>query len=193
MAGANFGKDQFSVKVDKTQIANLGKLFSEISGVMTKTKYKRFRTKVAREGGKIIQKEIKARIPKRTKPLGVIGRYSTPKLSGKYKAPKGMGVMSTYQPVGTAKKSVKVFQSRLNRKFSDVTVGPVTKRNNKNPKFDGWYVRFLEQGTKRNQSWQLGGKPIQRGLEAGKNRALKLMEKLLKDKFEEVSRSHGSR
>lgn len=193
MAQANFGTDQWSVKVDKSQITNLEKLFSEISGVMTKQKYKRFRTKVAREGGKIIQKEIKARIPKRTKPLGVTGRYSTPKLSGKYKAPKGMGVLSTYQPVGTAKKSVKVFQSRLNRKFSDVTDGPMTKRNNKNPKFDGWYVRFLEQGTKRGQQWQLGGKPIQRGLQAGKGTALKLMEKLLKDKFEEVSKAHGSR
>jgi len=193
MAQANFSKDQWSIKVDKSQVTNLDKLFSEISGVMTKQKYKRFRTKVAREGGKIIQKEIKARIPKRTKPLGVTGRYSTPKLSAKYKAPKGMGVISTYQPVGTAKKSVKVFQSRLNRKFSDVTVGPMTKRNNKNPKFDGWYVRFLEQGTKRNQSWQLGGQPIRRAAQAGAGRALKLMEKLLKDKFQEVSRSHGSR
>ena len=190
---ANFGKDQFTLKVDKNQVLNIDKMLREISAVMEKPKYKRFRTNLAKAGGKIIQKEIKKRIPKRKFPLGVTGRYSTPKVSGKYKAPKGYGVLSTYQPIGTAKKSVKVFQSRLNRRYNDVTVGPVTKRNNKNPKFDGWYVRFLEQGTKRGQQWQLGGKPIQRGLQAGKGTALKLMEKLLKDKFQEVSKAHGSR
>lgn len=189
MAVANFSKDQWSIKVDKAQVLNLEKLLKEVAGVMTKQKYKQFRTKVAREGGKIIQKEIKNRIPKRRTPLGVTGRYSTPKLFGKMKAPKGMGIMTTYQPVGTAKKSVKVFQSRLNRKFSDVTVGPMTKRNNKNPRFDGWYVRFLEQGT-TNYSAQ---RPVKRGLIAGKDRALRTMEKLLIEKFDSVGKNHGNR
>ena len=190
---ANFGKDQFTLKVDKNQVLNIDKMLREISAVMEKPKYKRFRTNLAKAGGKIIQKEIKKRIPKRKFPLGVTGRYSTPKVSGKYKAPKGYGVLSTYQPIGTAKKSVKVFQSRLNRRYNDVTVGPVTKRNNKNPKFDGWYVRFLEQGTKLNQSWQLGGQPIRRAVASGGRTALSTMEKILKDKFNTVQSIYASR
>jgi hypothetical protein len=103
------------------------------------------RKKLARPAAKMMQAAIVADTPKAEK---AIKRYSTPKIVGHMKAPKGMGVVvATYQP-GNLERSIKILSFR---KSGYLHVGPkLAKKNstgdfNSATKVDGWYATIVER------------------------------------------------
>lgn len=78
-------------------------------------------------------------------------RYSTPKLTGKLKAPKGMGnVVATYAP-GNLKRSIR--KIALRQLVKAILIGPKKQKKNTKGNFagnrvDGYYANMVEGGTK---------------------------------------------
>lgn len=90
--------------------------------------------------------KIAANIAKQNAPVSTKAhfRYSTPKVSSKFKAPKGQGVIAaTYEP-GNLRDSIGVMSFRGS---TSVFVGPRTGRKAKNGN-DGYYAQMVEFGTK---------------------------------------------
>ena len=110
---------------------------------------KRERRRVLRKAGKAVVESAKAKAP--VSPRAHF-RYSTPKLIGKLKAPKGSGVIAaTYKP-GNLRASIRVLTFR--RADEAVFVGPKLAKRNQSKEFgpgtgsvDGFYAGFVEFGT----------------------------------------------
>lgn len=106
------------------------------------------RKKLLAKSAKILQKEIRSNIKDSDEPHF---RYATPKVSSKLKAPKGEGnKVATYYP-GNLRRSIQVLRFR---KSPDVFVGHRKKNGQgakgefKGSRVDGFYLWFLEFGTK---------------------------------------------
>lgn len=92
-----------------------------------------------------------AAAPKHKKP-GPVKRYSTPKIDGRKKAPKGMGRVVAEYESGNLARSLQVLN--LRRLKRSILIG--YRRFKGNPKgtfsgarVDGWYAHFIEGGTKK--------------------------------------------
>lgn len=89
--------------------------------------------------------KIAANIAKQNAPVSTKAhyRYSTPKASSKFRAPKGEGVIAaTYEP-GNLRDSIGVMSFRGS---TSVFVGPRTGKKSKGN--DGYYAQMVEFGTK---------------------------------------------
>lgn len=107
-------------------------------------------------------------------------RYSTPKVSGKLRAPKGRGVVvATYQP-GNLRKSVQTLRFRRSKA---VFIGPRVQRGGgKTP--DGYYAHMVNFGTIHQSAKRF----VEAGVAAGGDVALRLATNLLKRKIEAYAR-----
>tara|TARA_R110002051_G_scaffold103198_1_gene174955 strand:- start:18159 stop:18719 length:561 start_codon:yes stop_codon:yes gene_type:complete len=101
---------------------------------------------VIRPAAKIVAKVMRQKTP--VLKSGVFNVYRTPKLSGKMKAPKGMGVIYAAIAAGTLKKSVGIFTTPASKKARALNVGPRYKRGVwKKPTKGGWFMHFVQFGT----------------------------------------------
>jgi len=95
---------------------------------------------------KILKKVMIEKAPQLKTP--VFNVYRTPKLSGKMKAPKGMGVIYAAIASGTLKRSISYFGTRATRKAGALNVGPRYKIGVwKKPTKGGWFMHFVQFGT----------------------------------------------
>lgn len=144
------------------------------------------RQRVAALGGAYFSSAAEAAAPKSEKEHY---RYSTPKLTKKLRAPKGMGVrVASYTP-GNLSRSINVLKFRQAK--SKVFVGAKLART-ATGKFggmrtDGYYMHFTEKGTKnqRAQGWFMST------WQASKPRVLSIMTKELErltKQFEQQNR-----
>lgn len=108
---------------------------------------RRERLALLRKAGKPLLEAAKGNIKDNATP---IKRYSTPKVIGKLKAPKGSGVVvATYYP-GNLRKSIKMLTFR---RSSDIFVGPKLRKTDFKGDFglsatrvDGYYAHMVEFG-----------------------------------------------
>lgn len=123
----------------------------KLNGVLEPFVNRRERRAMLRRAGKPLLEKAKENISLAEKP---ISRYSTPKVIGYLKAPKGSGKISaTYYP-GNLRESIK---NLTFRKSNDIFVGPkVYKKKISGSKglfgpgrgkVDGYYAHFVEYGT----------------------------------------------
>lgn len=95
-----------------------------------------------------IVKKVMIEMAPTLKVAPVFNVYRTPKLSGKQKAPKGMGVIYVAIKPGQMKKSISYFQTPATRKAGAINVGPRYKKGVwKKPEKGGWYMHMLQFGT----------------------------------------------
>lgn len=137
------------------------------------------RQRVAALGGAYFSAAAEAAAPKSKKEHY---RYSTPKLTKKLRAPKGMGVKVASYTSGNLGRSINVLKFRQAK--SKVFVGAklartATGRFN-GRRADGYYMHFTEKGTKqqRAQGWFMAS------WQASKGRVLTIMTK----EFERLGR-----
>jgi len=106
-------------------------------------------------------------------------RYNTPKVSGRLKAPKGMGkVVATYKR-GNLKRSIR--KIALRRLVDAILIGPKVKKGRKRSpveefggnKVDGYYAHMVEGGTKHSaanpflaNAWKETGSTVLRNIES---------------------------
>lgn len=109
------------------------------------------RKKVLRESAKLMQEAYVDAVPSLKKGSEHY-RYLTAKVNKRLRAPKGMGEKVATYKKGNLKRSIKVLSFR---KSADVFVGPRVLRGDKakgvfnsKSKADGFYLWFLEKGTK---------------------------------------------
>lgn len=99
---------------------------------------RRQRKAMLRKGAKLMRDAARSNIKDAKK---TVYRYSTPKIDGKQRAPKGLGrkVMPGYSP-GNLRRAINV---KSLRKSADLFVGPT-----RNKRIDGYYAHFVEFGTR---------------------------------------------
>lgn len=136
-------------KLDQQTRAELKVINKNLERILARFKGKE-RKKIVRPASKILIAKAQSNISDSDKPHK---RYSTPKLSDKLRAPKGMGkVVATYYP-GNLRKSIQ--ELRLRRTFA-ILVGPrVNKRGSKGDfgkgkRVDGYYAHMVEFKTRIN-------------------------------------------
>lgn len=98
------------------------------------------RKRMLRQSAKIAVNIARQNAPVSPKPHY---RYSTPKASSKFKAPKGLGKIEAIYNPGNLRDSIDALSFRRSQ---DVFVGPRTGRRSKNGK-DGYYAHMVEFGT----------------------------------------------
>lgn len=115
-------------------------------------------------------------------------RYSTSKLSGKIRAPKGMGnIVATYQP-GNLKRS---FKTLTFRNSAAVFIGPkLGKGNNKGVfaggRTDGYYAHWVEYGA---PAQSVPAQPFVRpAVDAAGGLTLRIASELLKREIEKLNK-----
>lgn len=132
-----------------TGVENLNKELEKLAKKLGSKESK----KIYRRAAKVYTKAAETLAPRAP---GNVHRYSTPKLNGKLKAPKGSGVIAaTYTP-GNLGRSIKElsFSRKLKRALY---IGPKRARRTapgtvfKGKKVDGFYALMNEYGTKNRQ------------------------------------------
>lgn len=128
---------------------------------------------------------IKARAPQSEK---AHSRYSTSKLSGKVRAPKGGGnIVATYQP-GNLQRS---FKTLTFRKSAAVFVGPNLAKSNKKGVFagartDAYYAHWVEFGA---PAQNIPATPFVRpAVDAAGDLTLRLASELLKREIQKLNK-----
>lgn len=129
------------------EIEDLLKILAKLPGAFDKEKKKEVLTKAAAP-------MVQAAREKAPIASEIVKRYSTPKVTGKLKAPKGAGVVATeYQP-GNLKKSIRVLDHGKFKKTGNVFVGPKTSSGKaksygkSDTNVDGYYAAMVEHGTR---------------------------------------------
>ena len=115
--------------------------------------------------------EIQRRAPASLKPHY---RYDTPKASGKFRAPKGMGRVAAKYVPGNLRRSFRILPLRRTR---DVIIGPKYGKGGGTfggARADGYYAAFVEYGTVRmparpflRPSVAIAGKAVVKRIELG--------------------------
>tara|TARA_R110000824_G_scaffold5803_2_gene26718 strand:- start:782 stop:1327 length:546 start_codon:yes stop_codon:yes gene_type:complete len=96
---------------------------------------------------KIVRKTMREAAPK-LEGAPSFNVYRTPKISGKMKAPKGMGVIYAKIKPGQLKKSVGIIRTSATRKYPALNIGPRYKKGVwVNPEKGGWYMHMVQFGT----------------------------------------------
>jgi|TARA_R100000773_G_scaffold26748_2_gene23226 HK97 gp10 family phage protein len=131
---------------------------------------------VLKPSAQIISKEMKSIAPK-LKGAQSFNVYRTPKLSGKLKAPKGMGKIYVKIKPGQLKKSIAPYQTKAGRKSPYFLIGPKYKFGVwTKPEKGGWFMHFVQFGTDTVKAQPFVGTALRnKGSQAGK-----LMENNLK-------------
>jgi len=130
-------------------------------------------------GAKVSERAIKAAAPVASVP--VVKRYSTPKLFGRLKAPKGQGkVIATYHR-GNLRNAMRILNLK---RAKGVYIGAYSRGSKqgifKGARADGYYLHMIENGTKYSPP-----KPfVSRAFEASKGEALAQITADLKRKIE---------
>lgn len=134
------------------------------------------RQRVAAMGGLYLASAAEAAAPRSKKPHI---RYSTRKLTKKLRAPKGYGTPTAIYYPGNLARSFKVFHFK--RAKSKVFVGANLNRGSKGTfkgnRTDGWYLHFVEDGTKayKGRSGQAATNFYKNTWERSKGRVYKIM------------------
>jgi hypothetical protein len=117
-------------------------------------------------------------------------RYSTPKISKKIRAPKGMGVVkATYQP-GNLSRSFAVLSFRR-AKFAKF-VGPKIDKRGGGRMPDGYYAHMVNfSAANVDGSMRPGQHFVEAGVAAGGPVALKIATDLMKRTIENYARQKG--
>lgn len=138
------------------------------------------RTGILNEAAGPLRAAIAGRAPESDKPHS---RYSTPKIAGKLRAPKGMGVIkATYQP-GNLRKSVQTLRFRRSKA---VFIGPKVRRSaGQMP--DGYYAHMVNFGTMN----QTGQHFVEAGVSVAGDTSLRLASELMKRKIEAYASQNG--
>lgn len=140
----------------------------------------RARNRVLTEAAGPLRSAIAGRAPQSDKPHK---RYSTPKISGKLRAPKGSGVVvATYAP-GNLRKSVQTLRFRRSKA---VFIGPKVQRSGGKPP-DGYYAHMVNFGTV-NQAPQ---RFVQAGVAAAGDTSLRLATELMKRDIQTYAAQKG--
>ena len=102
---------------------------------------------VMRPAAKIVTKVMREMAPKLDS-APVFNVYRTPKLSGKLKAPKGMGKIYVSSKPGQLRKSIFHFQTKATRRAGGIAIGPRFKKGVWiKPEKGGWYMNIVQTGT----------------------------------------------
>ena len=102
---------------------------------------------VLRPAARIVVKTMRGMTPV-LKSAPAFNVYRTPKLSGKMKAPKGMGNIYVAIKPNQLKKSVFYFQTPASRRSGGVNIGPRYKRGVwMKPEKGGWFMHMVQFGT----------------------------------------------
>lgn len=143
--------------------------------------------RVLKEAAGPLRAAIAGRAPKSDAPHF---RYSTPKISGKLRAPKGSGVVrATYQP-GNLSRSFQVLTFRRARfaKF----VGPRIDKQGGGRMPDGYYAHMVNFNTANvDGSIRSGQHFVEAGVAAGGGVAISLAARLMKQTIDTYARSKG--
>lgn len=158
--------------------AELNTLIRKLEGIADAAK--RDRDRVLNEAAGPLKSAISGRAPMSDKPHS---RYSTPKIAGKIRAPKGSGVIkATYQP-GNLKKSVQTLRFRRSKA---VFIGPKVRRSaGQMP--DGYYAHMVNFGTVKQPAQHF----VEAGVAAAGDVSLRLATVLLKRKIESLAAQKG--
>ncbi len=151
--------------------SELNTLIRKLDGLSDATK--RDRDRVLTEAAGPLRSAIAGRAPQSDRPHS---RYSTPKISGKLRAPKGSGVIkATYQP-GNLRKSVQTLRFRRSKA---VFIGPKVRRSaGQMP--DGYYAHMVNFGTVKQTAQRF----VQAGVAAAGDTSLRLAAELMKRRIE---------
>lgn len=130
-------------------------------------------------GAKVSERAIKAAAPVASVP--VVKRYSTPKVFGRLKAPKGQGKVVAEYHRGNLKRAMRILNLR---RAKGVYIGAYSRGSKqgifKGARADGYYLHMIENGTKYSPP-----KPfISRAFDASKGEALGRIIADLKKKIE---------
>lgn len=151
--------------------SELNTLIRKLDGLSGATK--RERDRVLMEAAGPLRSAIAGRAPQSDKPHS---RYSTPKISGKLRAPKGMGrIVATYQP-GNLRKSVQTLRFRRSKA---VFIGPKVRRSGGQMP-DGYYAHMVNFGTTQQSAQRF----VEAGVAAAGDTSLRLASQLMKRKIE---------
>lgn len=147
--------------------AELNTLIRKLDGLVDTAR--RNRDRVLMEAAGPLKSAIAGRAPQSDK---AHKRYSTPKISGKLRAPKGSGVVAaTYAP-GNLRKSVQTLRFRRSKA---VFIGPRVQRSGgKTP--DGYYAHMVNFGTVSQAPQRF----VEAGVAAAGDTSLRLATELLK-------------
>lgn len=117
-------------------------------------------------------------------------RYSTPKIAGKIRAPKGSGVVvATYKP-GNLRRSFQVLNFRR-AKFARF-VGPKIDKGGGGKMPDGFYAHMVNFNTANvDGSMRSGAHFVEAGVEVGGGVALSLAVRLMKQTIDTYARQKG--
>lgn len=141
------------------------------------------RKKILRKGAIPIREDARSLVPEAN---DYVYRYSTPKVFGKLRAPKGSGkIAATYVP-GNLRKSI---QTLSFRRSSDVFVGPRTTKSKSGvfgrttSTVDPYYAHMIHNGTVHQP-----GQPFMTlAFQAKKHEALRIIRDELKKKIESAN------
>lgn len=156
----------------------LNTLIRKLDGLSAATK--RDRNRVLTEAAGPLRSAIAGRAPQSDK---AHSRYSTPKIAGKIRAPKGSGVIAaTYQP-GNLRKSIQTLRFRRSQA---VFIGPKVHRSEgKTP--DGYYAHMVNFGTAKQRAQRF----VEAGVNAAGDTSLRLAIELLKREIEAYASQTG--
>lgn len=141
------------------------------------------RKKILRKAAAPIRDDARSLVPEAN---DYVYRYSTPKVSGKLRAPKGTGkVIATYLP-GNLRKAI---QTLSFRRSSDIYVGPRANKKGTHGTFgrttntvDPYYAHMVHNGTVHQK-----GQPFMTlAFQAKKQEAIRIIQTEIKKKIEEV-------
>lgn len=158
--------------------SELNTLIRKLDGLSAASK--RERDRVLTEAAGPLRSAIAGRAPQSDKPHS---RYSTPKISGKLRAPKGRGVVvATYQP-GNLRKSVQTLRFRRSKA---VFIGPKVRRSGGQMP-DGYYAHMVNFGTVKQPAQHF----VEAGVAAAGGTSLRLAAELMKRKIESYGAQNG--
>jgi len=133
-----------TVEIDRNDVTHLNQKLKDLSQSLDDKTIR----KIMRKGAKPFIQAAKSAAPVARKN---VHRYSTPKLSDKLKAPKGLGkIAATYSP-GNLSRSIKALP--LRKLKTSVIIGPKKGGRNsqglfKGRRVDGFYGHLVEFSTK---------------------------------------------
>lgn len=142
---------------------------------------KRDRDRILTEAAGPLRSAIAGRAPQSDKPHN---RYSTPKISGKLRAPKGRGVIAaTYQP-GNLRKSINTLRFRRSKA---VFIGPKVDKRGSGRGADGYYAHMVNFGTIHQAPQHF----VEAGVNAAGNIAVRIASELLRQKILSYAGANG--
>lgn len=165
--------------------AELNALIRALQGVSDTAK--KDTDRVLKEAAGPLRAAIAGRAPQSDAPHF---RYSTPKIAGKLRAPKGRGVVkATYQP-GNLSKSFQVLNFRR-AKYAKF-VGPKIDKQGGGKMPDGYYAHMVNFNTANvDGSIRPGAHFVEAGVAAGGGVALSLAARLMKQTIDGYARQKG--